>query len=767
MFIWFYLNNIIKHLGVTFEIYRYGVEGMSTKSRKVVLLDDDGNIINEVVYEPEDIVKSVEITQEVDEPIFKDLIYFLGDDLDVFIPYNEGEGFIVQHPSPNFLNVNYSDQINESKLRDSVIGKKYSEIFPVYAEVGFLDVYRQVYKENKTTVVKSLIFEDGLIIRSFVHKVGLLNDCIYVQSKNSAILDYDNEYKVFDYSITPLFILQRGNVVLINNAFKKLLKYIGTTEVNFFKNFNYKLIFEKYKEMYNNLISGKVNQFDFYEEFENNKGKIFYLNINVTPKTFNNDSALMVSVTDNTKQKEAEVKAIFLQENMDIIQNFSKTAFSICSRKNESEWLWTQEIYSILEIEPHAEDNHFNLLKKYIVHEDKDAFDDVFNSLSIKNPKIKSNLRVKTGKGNDKYITVYMHANFKGDKLKNISLFIQDITDMVEAQKEAFSLQYSLNTIQDISKIVICRYENNEYFWTDEIYSILEIEEADCEVKSDLVMEHCIPEDQEKLMAKFANVSNENPIIYLTVRVLTGKGNIKYLRVQAYLSFDENDEMSFVGFIQDITDYMVHELQLKKSVSDKEVLLKEVHHRIKNNLQIILSLINLELRFSDNDYEKALKETRTRINSIALIHEKIYASADLAHVNLKEYITSAVGTIFDVYDLPHVDLVYDLENVEVNIETAIPIGLILNELVNNSVKYAFPNNRSGKITITLERDKFDVYLTIADDGVGIPDDVDILNSPSLGLTVVNNLIEQLDGKITLLNSPGTAIQIMFKIVDVF
>jgi PAS domain S-box-containing protein len=206
------------------------------------------------------------------------------------------------------------------------------------------------------------------------------------------------------------------------------------------------------------------------------------------------------------------------------------------------------------------------------------------------------------------------------------------------------------------------------------------------------------------------------------------------------------------------------EKELKNSLAEKEVLLREIHHRVKNNMQIISSLLNLQIQFEDLDETVGvLKESQGRVKSMAIIHEKLYQSSSLTNINFKEYIEKLILDIFYSYGIlkSSIESVLDIKDINLNIDTAIPLGLIINELVTNSVKYAFPE-LSGKIFVKLMSKNDQLELTIADNGIGIPEGVDLENSKTLGLQLVNSLVTQLEGELKRDLSNGTEFKIIFK-----
>ncbi|MCE7858607.1 MAG: HAMP domain-containing protein [Chloroflexi bacterium CFX2] len=200
--------------------------------------------------------------------------------------------------------------------------------------------------------------------------------------------------------------------------------------------------------------------------------------------------------------------------------------------------------------------------------------------------------------------------------------------------------------------------------------------------------------------------------------------------------------------------------------NEKEVLLKEIHHRVKNNLQIISSLLNLQTRnVKDRQILDALRDSQNRVRSMALIHEKLYQSDNLAQVNFGEYVHSLVSFLLASYQNGHslVDLQIDLGNLYLPLETAIPCGLIVNELVTNTLKYAFPENGKGTLWIkTSQTPGGDFVLCIRDDGIGLPADLDVAGSNTLGLQLVHGLVAQLNGALEIDKRDGVGYRISFK-----
>jgi PAS domain S-box-containing protein len=244
------------------------------------------------------------------------------------------------------------------------------------------------------------------------------------------------------------------------------------------------------------------------------------------------------------------------------------------------------------------------------------------------------------------------------------------------------------------------------------------------------------------------------------------KDGIKRCVESQFIPLRQNGRVYAVMVIStDVTEKKIATDKLKASVREKEILIQEIHHRVKNNMQIISSLLNLQSRYvEDGEAVDVLKESQNRVKSMAMIHEKLYQSADLTQINFVDYIQSLVSNLLYSYDIKsdHIKPILEVDDVNLNIETAVPCGLIISELVSNSLKYAFPDGIKGEISVSLKVVDEEYELTISDNGIGLPDELDLEKIDSLGLLLVTSLTEQIDGEITIRSIKGTEFKIKFK-----
>jgi PAS domain S-box-containing protein len=256
---------------------------------------------------------------------------------------------------------------------------------------------------------------------------------------------------------------------------------------------------------------------------------------------------------------------------------------------------------------------------------------------------------------------------------------------------------------------------------------------------------------------------------FLGVPLKRGDKNIGLIglanKVGGYDHIDlEQVETLAVAFIEALYNKRAEE-KIEESLKEKEMLLKEIHHRVKNNLAVISSLLSLQSEYiKDKEDLELFRESQTRAKSMALIHERLYQSDDLKRIDFSDYIKTLASDLFRTYavDPERIKLKMNLETVLIDINSAIPLGLILNELVSNSMKYAFPGEENGQINIKLKSDEDQYLLTVCDDGVGLPEGLDFEKTESLGLQLVNSLTNQIDGIIELDETNGTKFTIKFQ-----
>ncbi|MBX7077467.1 MAG: sensor histidine kinase, partial [Methanobacteriaceae archaeon] len=207
--------------------------------------------------------------------------------------------------------------------------------------------------------------------------------------------------------------------------------------------------------------------------------------------------------------------------------------------------------------------------------------------------------------------------------------------------------------------------------------------------------------------------------------------------------------------IEDITSKKIE-------LDQKDVLIKEVHHRVKSNLQIILSLLNIDLHYHPNEPMIVLNDTRVRLNYMSNLHEYIYKQSEFTEVNIKEYLPQVAESLFKMYD-NDITVHENLKDTVISMDLAIPLGLILTEVINNTIQYGFPNGESGEFILESQEDNGDCVIIMGNNGVDLPSDFDMDKSNTLGLTIIKSLTQELEGSFKMVSDNGVKVIIKFPI----
>lgn len=276
------------------------------------------------------------------------------------------------------------------------------------------------------------------------------------------------------------------------------------------------------------------------------------------------------------------------------------------------------------------------------------------------------------------------------------------------------------------------------------------------------------PQDQEsmaKVIKRYENVEHKTFLPIVEFRLLDKSGNYKWVSNVRTLVKDENGKPdAIVGSVRDISEKKEQDKQLRESLKEKEILLQEIHHRVKNNLAIVSSLLELQKEGVSEEVQEMLSASQSRIKSIGKVHEKLYESTTLSEISMETYIRELAEEISKAYDSSQkkIDMQIDVEPYVMDINHAIPCGLVLNELINNSYKHGFSDLREGIIKVSLKKKGEGMELIVENNGQKLPDNFDPSQSKSLGMTLIQVLIKRFNGKLNIENDEWTRFCIYFE-----
>ena len=306
--------------------------------------------------------------------------------------------------------------------------------------------------------------------------------------------------------------------------------------------------------------------------------------------------------------------------------------------------------------------------------------------------------------------------------------------------------------------------EKGRISWTDVVKEILEVDK-DYNPNLQDRLDFYVGESKKKI-TKAVNKAIESGESYdLELKVRSGKGNIKWVRTIGEAIFHNGKCVRLHGSFQDITEKKLADERIKESLKEKEILLMEVHHRVKNNLALVSGLMQLQAYQTDDEMVyKYLEDNQTRIKSIALIHDQLYQNDNFTNVRLDEQTENLIKHLSDsIANGKDIRVELELDEVEVNINQAVPYTLLLNEVVTNAYKHAFNEAEKGEIHLTLKSENNLVSLKVKDDGKGLDRDIDLEYPSSLGMTLVKTLSDQLQGTLNIdSGDSGLSVDLTFK-----
>lgn len=387
----------------------------------------------------------------------------------------------------------------------------------------------------------------------------------------------------------------------------------------------------------------------------------------------------------------------------------------------------------------------------------------------------------------------YFECRMIGFGPEEVLCIVRNITKRKNAEKNVLESQKNYKNLVEYSPNGIILHKGKEVFYANKtamnILGYVVFEQMQNVTVDDLIL----PENRQLVRERWDKVKNgeEVPFIEMTIRSPFDGRLIDIETMPTMLQYNNEEVFQIVfreisvqkRFIQEklraqiaeeTAEELMKEMQvrkiaeedLKKSLEEKEVLLKEVHHRVKNNMQIISSILNLQANSIKNKaIRKLFEDSQDRIKSMALVHENLYKTKDFSRIDFEIYVTSLVQNLCRSYGMveKNIKCKLDLEKVYLSIDIAIPCGLIINELVTNSLKHAFVYSNKGVIFVQLKKSGNEISIIVADNGKGMENAVDMQNIQSLGLQLVYTLVEQIDGKISQESVNGTKFIINFSV----
>ena len=469
------------------------------------------------------------------------------------------------------------------------------------------------------------------------------------------------------------------------------------------------------------------------------------------------------NVDTNINKREDGDEPRFDEDKSNMMENFSQTG----SYYNlHGKYTWSQGVYNIINRPKEEADDFYNIVFDLVIPEDQHIVDKIFTITNKETSQCNEIIRITTNDGALKVLEVNIYSYFDESGIIIRQGLINDITQQHHYESSK-PVDFLLDGFKNSKKLALLIEPLNKthYKFSKGFYYLIEKDYEEYDHSSE-ILENIVEKDAAERLMKLCDGEISKIDEILTYRVDGNPENSKI--VDLYIErFEYNNEVHSLGFLTDITEEMKKQEKLIESNELQLVLIKEIHHRVKNNLQVLNSFLNLEKRAYRNDPDIIIEHMQARLTSLALLHEKTYATKDFKNINLKDYMIDHDSKTGGFMDIPegiefetHVD-----DDLNLTIDLITPLLLIIDEITMNAIKHAFPDKTMPNKKITKEITKIDdntVRLIIKDNGVGIKDKKSI--SKNLGCEIIKSLTKQISGKISLMDCEnGTAYKLVFPI----
>ena len=461
--------------------------------------------------------------------------------------------------------------------------------------------------------------------------------------------------------------------------------------------------------------------------------------------------------TPEEQQKEEE------ENKATLIEYFSHTGSYY---KTHNEYTWTSGIYNIINRSKEASDSYYNIIFDLVIPEDRPLVEELLKTMSPETDTYENIIRIKTPGGSIKYLDTYLYSKFdeNGEELSQYGLF-KDIS--VDSHKhKTRPVDFMLNGFNHNSKLsLLVEPLSKRYEFSEGFYKMIEIPKNEYLHSKDIIeniMEDDVKEEIYKLVD--GEICELNKVF--TYKVNGEEDNLKICELFIERFKYGNQEHS-IGFLTDITISRQKQQELIKSNATKNILIKEVHHRVKNNLQVLNSFLNLERRAYGDNPNRILDNMQARLSSLALLHEKTYNTEDFVNINLEDYMKDQDDSLHMLFGAKDINFTSEVDpEIHLSMDVITPLLLIVDELTMNAIKHAFPDPNMENKTISKHIKMIDEYiceLILRDNGVGLKDPNALVNH-NLGWEIINNLTRQINGKLEILDCDvGTGFRILFPI----
>ena len=598
-----------------------------------------------------------------------------------------------------------------------------------------------VYNSNKVD-----LFMDAPIVQK-PKKNSFTNIMKHIPSDINIFLPIDNGD---DFIIERLGwnILERGNVTL---------DYVEGRKLSECSPFYFELFGKTFKKVY------ETNETTTMRIFYHISDRIQNLS-NIKIVSEENEIYLIsdYKAVNETILSPEDQQLIEQQNKSSLIEYLSQTGSYY---KTRGEFTWTPGIYNIINRSKEADDAYYNIIFDLVIPEDEPLVNELLETMSPETDTYENIIRIKTPGGHIKYLDTYLYSKFdeNGEEISHYGLF-KDVS--VDSNKHMTRpIDFMLNGFNHNSKLsLLVEPLSKRYEFSEGFYSMIETSKNDY-IHSEKIIDNIVEENVRKNLKRLLNREIEEINTMFTYNVNGDENNQKICEL--YIErFDYGNKNHSIGFLTDVSDVIRKQIELQRSNDNQNILIKEVHHRVKNNLQVLNSFLNLERRAYGDNPNLILDNMQARLSSLALLHEKTYNTTDFLNINLDDYMQDQDRTLQGLFSATNIEFKSEIDkNIALSIEVITPLLLIVDELTMNAIKHAFPEDQEQKIISKKIRyiNETTCELILKDNGIGLKSPEKLINH-NLGWEIVNNLTKQINGEIEILDTEvGTGFRILFPI----